>query len=69
MQCKDFLRKPYWGFTLFFSIYLLNIFVGKVSLLVTDGSHYWSLNVVFEFLLLLMACVFFVSDILQAEAS
>lgn len=69
MNHKVCLKKPYWVFILLFSIFLLNIFIGKVSLLLSGGSHHWSLDGVFEFLLLLVACVFFVAGILQAESS
>lgn len=62
-------KRPYLVFIALFSIYVLNIFVGKISLMVGDRSLPLSLNGVVEFLLLFVACIFFVMGILQAESS
>ena len=66
---KKFFDKSYWIFSVLFSLYFLNIFVGKISLMISDRALPWGLNGVSEFLLLLFACIFFVIGILKAESS
>jgi ABC-type bacteriocin/lantibiotic exporter with double-glycine peptidase domain len=67
MFAKILFKRPFTVFILLFLIYLLNIIVGKVSLMTTDRSLPLSLNGVVEFLLIFFACIFFVAGILQAE--
>ena len=54
---------------LFFSIYFINVIVGKISLVFFEANLPVSLSPVIEFALLALACVFFVVEILRAEAS
>ena len=68
MIFKQLVKRPYLIFIALFSIYFLNIFIGKMSLLLTDRSLPLSLSGVVEFLLLFTACIFFVIGILQAES-
>lgn len=67
MNYKKIIKKPYFGFSLLFSVFLLNIFIGKLSLVISGGSQHWSLDGIYEFLLLFCACMFFVSDIIKSE--
>ncbi len=69
MSFQSLFRRPYLVFIALFSLYVLNIFVGKISLHVTDRSLPLSLSGTVEFLLLFVACIFFVVGILQAESS
>lgn len=69
MSFKALISRPYLVFIALFSIYVLNIFVGKISLSVGERSLPLSLSGIVEFLLLFVACIFFVMGILQAESS
>lgn len=69
MSLKALTRRPYLVFIALFSIYVLNIFVGKLSLMIGGRSLPLSLSEVAEFLLLFVACIFFVMGVLQSESS
>lgn len=65
-------KSPYadwslWLSAALFSLFLLNVVVGKLSVVFSDRSLPLSLSPVSEFLLLFAACTFFVVAILKAE--
>jgi hypothetical protein len=60
-------RTPLWISIFFFAIYFANIIVGKLSLVFTSSTLPISLPVTVEFILLALACIFFVIEILFIE--
>jgi len=56
-----------WVSVALFSLFLLNVVVGKLSIVLSDRSLPLSLSPVSEFLLLFAACIFFVVATLKAE--
>jgi hypothetical protein len=63
------LKHSYTFSVILFLIFITNIVIGRVSTSVFDRQLPLGLTGVYEFLILFLACLFFVAGILRSEAN